>query len=58
MNKHLYKFNFKIKCYCSGLYSFADAHLSIVAESEEEARRFFKENVELSIEKIDVTLVK
>ena len=45
----LFKVNFKVRCYCGGVYSYADAHLTVPAESEEEARKKVKENTQLEI---------
>jgi len=35
--KKIFKVKFLIKCYCHGIFSYAEAHLSVLAETEAEA---------------------
>ena len=36
-NKKIFKVNFTTKAYCNGIYSFMNGHLTVPAESKEEA---------------------
>lgn len=49
MEKHLYKVKFKVRCYCCGVYCYADAHLSVFAESESKAIEKIKSNIAFEI---------
>lgn len=44
---NLYKVYFTIEVYCNGVVSYANAHISVLANSEEEAVNKIKENVSL-----------
>lgn len=54
MDKKIFKFKFKIRCYCNGIYSYADAHLSIIAENEDEAKKKMIENTTFEMVNINV----
>lgn len=42
--KKIFKVKFLIKCYCNGIYSYAEAHLSVPTETEAEAIEKVKKN--------------
>ena len=45
MELYLYKVRFKIQILCCGIISYAEGHTSVVATSEEEAKKKVKENI-------------
>lgn len=44
----LYRVYFKIQIYCCGVISYAEGHTSVLATSEEEAKKKVKENITLT----------
>ena len=54
MNKKIFKVSFKIRVYCKGIYMFTDAHITIPADNEIEAKQFVLENTELSVVDMNV----
>lgn len=53
--KKIFKVNFKIRCYCCGVYSYADAHLSVIAENEKEAIEKVKNNTTFEMSNINAS---
>lgn len=53
--KKIFKVNFKIRCYCGGIYSYADAHLSVSAENEKEAIEKVKNNTTFEMSSMKAT---
>lgn len=53
--KKIFKVNFKIRCYCGGVYSYADAHLSVSAENEKEAIEKVKNNTTFEMSNINAS---
>lgn len=53
MKQNFYKIYFNVKCYCGGVYMFAPAHLTILANSEEEAKKKLAKNITFEIASID-----
>ena len=53
MKQNFYKIHFKVKCCCGGVYMFAPAHLTILANSEEEAKKKLAKNITFEINSID-----
>lgn len=44
----VYKIHFRIDVYCCGIVSYAEGHTSILANSEQEAKKKVRENIQPS----------
>lgn len=44
----LYKIHFRIDVYCCGIISYAEGHTSVLANSEDEAKKKVRENIQLN----------
>lgn len=49
MKQKIFRVSFNIRVYCGGVFMYTDAHITIPAETEEEAKKFVSKNTELSI---------
>lgn len=56
--RKLYKVNFRVKCYCDGIFSYADAHLTVLAESEQDAIQKVRNNTQFEISTAKANCVK
>jgi len=54
-NTKIYRVNFDVKCYCKGIWCYAEGHISIPATSEKEAIKMVKEGTEFEMVNMKAT---